>query len=168
MRQPWQVFSPAGRTIAKAGAIGGALLFVFAAVLAGCSTQRAAPTAPQFALTADDLVGKWGLASYRVDQDRARTEAAAKAACSNPYVIGKGPNGGAIMHLADQATPQELFVKTASDGAVYIGPQGQAGDTQDRHVLSYDTASLTAQWVNPDAAKRYGTLLYVRCGSAKS
>jgi hypothetical protein len=144
---------------------GGVLLCAIA--LAGCSTSRPVAT-PQFVITSDELVGKWGLASYRAEQDRARTETAAKAACSNPYVIGKGSNGGVMMHLADQATPQELFVKTSSDGAVYIGPQGPAGGPQDRHVLSYDAATMTALWVDPDAAKRYGTLLYVRCGAARS
>ena len=31
--------------------------------------------------------------------------------CKNPYVIGAGSSGGVIMHLADQATPQELRLK---------------------------------------------------------
>jgi len=145
----------------------GALLI--AGLLAGCGTQHsAAPAAPQFAVAPDALVGKWGLASYRSEQDRARTETAARGACSNPYVIGKGSSGGVIMHLADQATPQEVFLKTASDGAVYIGPQGQAGDPRDRRFIAYDPGSFTVQWVDPDAAKRYGTMLYVRCGAAKS
>ncbi|WP_413990810.1 hypothetical protein ACMDCR_01465 [Labrys okinawensis] len=152
-------------TAVRGKGAGGALLCAIA--LAGCSTSTPVAT-PQFSITSDQLVGKWGLASYRAEQDRVRTQAQAKAACSNPYVIGKGANGGVMMHLADQATPQELFVKTASDGAVYIGPQGPAGDPHDRRVLSYDPTSFTALWVDPDAAKRYGTLLYVRCGAAKS
>ncbi len=51
----------------------------------------------------DELVGKWGLASYQNPADRARTEKQAQAQCKQPYVIGAGGSGGVIMHLADQA-----------------------------------------------------------------
>jgi len=66
--------------------------------------------APEMPATirADEIVGRWGLASYQNPADRARTEAAAKAQCKQPYVIGAGTSGGVVMHLADQATPQEL------------------------------------------------------------
>ena len=56
----------------------------------------------------DEIVGRWGLASFQNPNDRARTEAAAKGQCKQPYVIGAGQSGGVVMHLADQATPQEL------------------------------------------------------------
>ena len=77
------------------------------------STPTAAPepgVAPEMPATirADEIVGRWGLASYQNPADRARTEAAAKAQCKQPYVIGAGTSGGVIMHLADQVTPQEL------------------------------------------------------------
>jgi hypothetical protein len=167
MRRSYEDFTRAGTN--RAGVRFGVAVLLFAALLTACSTPRSqAPAAPQFTLTSDDLVGKWGLASYRVDTDRARTEVAAKAACSNPYVIAKGPNGGVMMYLADQSALQELFIKTGRDGGVYIGLQGPAGDPRDRHVVAYDGASMTDQWVDPDAAKRYGTMLYVRCGAAKS
>ena len=48
------------------------------------------------------LVGKWGLASYHKDADRARTMKEASAQCNKPYVINQGPNGGVMMYLADQ------------------------------------------------------------------
>ena len=66
--------------------------------LAGCnSIGSSAPTVaavPNVAVTAVELEGGWGLASYRNEADRPRTEAEAKGACGNPYVIGKGANGG--------------------------------------------------------------------------
>ncbi len=135
--------------------------------LAGCGEQT--PTvaiAPQVAITTDELVGKWGLASYRADADQARTEVAARSACSNPYVITKGTTGGVMMHLADQAVPQEVFLKPASDGGVYLGPQGKPGDSHDRQIVSYDKGVMITKWLDPDVAKRYGTMIYVRCGAA--
>ncbi len=38
-------------------------------------------------IPAQDLVGRWGLAAYHKDEDRARTEAAARGQCSQPYNI---------------------------------------------------------------------------------
>jgi hypothetical protein len=58
-------------------------------------------------IRSDEIVGRWGLASYQNPADRPRTEAAAKGQCKQPYVIGAGSSGGVVMHLADQATPQE-------------------------------------------------------------
>ena len=61
------------------------ILLGCAALLAGCGTSSA-PTpvvaTPTVAVTSEELVGKWGLASYREETDKVRTEVAAKAACS--------------------------------------------------------------------------------------
>ena len=73
-------------------------------------------------IRAQELVGKWGLASFQNPNDRARTEKQAQAQCKQPYVIGAGQSGGVVMHLADQATPQELRVKGSRSGKNYIGP----------------------------------------------
>src|SRR5437879_10704591 len=73
-------------------------------------------------IRADEIVGRWGLASFQNPADRARTEAAARAQCKNPYVIGAGTSGGVVMHLADQATPQELRRTGSPNGKNYIGP----------------------------------------------
>ena len=136
-------------------------------LLAGCDTGRpTAAAAPQVVVNSGDLIGKWGLASYRVDTDLPRTEKAARQACSNPYVVTKGATGGVMMYLADQSVPQEVFLKTASDGSVYIGPQGKPGDKSDRQVVSYDNGTMVTRWVNPDVAKRYGTMVFVRCAVA--
>lgn len=112
----------------------------------------------------DELVGKWGLASFQNPNDRARTEAAAKAQCKQPYVIGAGGSGGVIMHLADQATPQELRLKGSPSGKNYIGPPGPAGGEQDREIVSFDGRVLITRFIDKDAATRYGNMVYVRCG----
>jgi hypothetical protein len=111
----------------------------------------------------DEIVGRWGLASFQNPADRARTELAAKAQCKQPYVIGAGSSGGVIMHLADQATPQELRLKGSPSGKNYIGPPGPAGGEQDREIVSFDGRVLITRFTDKDAATRYGNMVYVRC-----
>jgi len=114
-------------------------------------------------IRADEVVGKWGLASFQNPNDRARTEAAAKAQCKQPYVIGAGASGGVVMHLADQATPQELRLKGSPSGKNYIGPPGPSGGEQDREIVSFDGRVLITRFIDKDAATRYGNMVYVRC-----
>src|SRR5512141_2028924 len=85
------------RTVARLATIA-----TLTALLGACSgmslmspTPSAAPEAgmaPEMPATIrpDEIVGKWGLASYQNPADRARTEAAAKGQCKQPYVIGAG------------------------------------------------------------------------------
>jgi hypothetical protein len=40
------------------------------------------------------LVGRWGVASFHDNKDRRRTEAEARAQCSQAYAIAKGPTDG--------------------------------------------------------------------------
>src|ERR1700732_3694872 len=59
------------------------------------SSPPAAPepsVAPEVPATirSDEIVGRWGLASFQNANDRARTEAAARLQCKQPYVIGAG------------------------------------------------------------------------------
>ena len=114
-------------------------------------------------IRSDEIVGRWGLASYQNPADRARTEAAAKGQCKQPYVIGAGSSGGVVMHLADQATPQELRLKGSQSGKNYIGPSGPAGGEQDREIVSFDGRVLVTRFTDKDAATRYGNMVYVRC-----
>jgi hypothetical protein len=134
------------------------------------SSPTAAPepgVAPEMpaSIRADEIVGRWGLASYQDPKDRARTEAAARGQCKQPYVIGAGSSGGVVMHLADQATPQELRLKGSPSGKNYIGPPGPAGGQQDREIVSFDGRVLVTRFIDPDAATRYGNMVYVRCGA---
>lgn len=113
--------------------------------------------------TPEELVGRWGFTSYHREQDRARTEAAARGQCRQPYVIARGPNGGVMMHLADQRQPSELRLKGSASGKNYIGPAGDAGMAEDREIVSFDGRVLITRFVDPDAGNRYGNMVYVRC-----
>ncbi len=149
------------------------IVMALAAPLAGCgwipgptSAPAPAPAPAGPSIASDMLVGKWGLASYRKDADKARTETAARGQCNKAYVIGKGPSGGVMMYLADQPQAQELVVKAGDGGKTYIGPAGDPpGGQLDRELLSFDNNMFVTQWVDPDAATRYGTMVFVRCSS---
>lgn len=123
------------------------------------------PPAPEMpaSIRADELVGRWGLASYMNPADRARTENAARGQCKQPYIIGAGTSGGVIMHLADEATPQELRLKGSPSGKNYIGPAGPAGGEKDREIVSFDGRVLVTRFLDKDAAVRYGNMVYIRC-----
>ncbi len=125
------------------------------------------PTAPAelpSKYTPEELVGRWGYTSYQNPADRVRTERAARGQCRQPYVIGRGPGGGVLMHLADQREQSEQRLKGSSDGKNYIGPPGEpAGGPQDREIVSFDGRVLITRYVDPDAGKRYGNMVYVRC-----
>jgi len=138
---------------------------ILAAVLAGCATEPPPPpvvAAPS--ISSDALVGKWGFAAYHRDTDRTRTIKEALAQCNKPYVINKGPGGGLMMNLADNAQLSELVLKAGPDGKTFLGPPGDAGTADDREVLNVDPNSFTTIWVDPDNASRYGTSVYERCG----
>jgi hypothetical protein len=124
--------------------------------------EAAAPEVPA-TIRSDELVGRWGLASYLNAADRARTEKMARDQCKQPYVIGAGQSGGVVMHLADQATPQELRIKGSTGGKNYIGPAGPPGGEQDREIVSFDGRLMITRFVDKDAATRYGNMVYVRC-----
>ena len=111
----------------------------------------------------EEFVGRWGFTSYQKEADRARTINTARGLCRTPYVIAKGPGGGVMMHLADDRQPSELRLKGSSDGRNYIGPDGDAGQPQDREIVSFDGRVLVTRYIDPDAAKRYGNMVYVRC-----
>jgi hypothetical protein len=112
----------------------------------------------------EEFVGRWGFTSYQKEADRARTINTARGLCRSPYVIAKGPGGGVMMHLADERQPTELRLKSNPEGRNFIGPDGEAGVPQDREIVSFDGRVLVTRYVDPDAAKRYGNMVYVRCG----
>ena len=160
--------SVSARTAANLGVASALAIFLAACGSMSLTSPTAAPepgVAPEMpaSIRADEIVGRWGLASYQDPKDRARTEAAARGQCKQPYVIGAGSSGGVIMHLADQATPQELRLKGSPSGKNYIGPPGPAGGEQDREIVSFDGRVLITRFIDPDAATRYGNMVYVRC-----
>src|SRR3954452_17929163 len=155
-----------------------ALTALAAIMLSGCASQQfslgtsPAPEPPPAgaplpaSIPAQDLVGRWGLAAYHKEDDRARTEAAARGQCRQPYNISRGPSGGVVMHLADQAQPTELMLKGGPDGKNYIGlAEEPAAGQRDREIVSFDGRVLVTRFVDPEIAGRYGTSVYVRCGA---
>ncbi|CAA0086568.1 Uncharacterised protein [Starkeya nomas] len=146
-----------------------ALAAAAAAVVAGCATQQAAPPAParpQFTspISAQQVVGKWGLAAYHRQEDATRTEAQARQGCRQPYVINAGPSGGFMMYLADDAQASEVVSKQVGTGPTFIGlPDEPAGAKSDREVLRFDGQIMVLKWMDPEVAGRYGTMVYVRC-----
>ncbi|GLK82979.1 hypothetical protein [Ancylobacter defluvii] len=147
------------------------LIAAVAALVAACASTPQAPAPiepamPRFTspITAQQLVGKWGLAAYHRPEDAARTEAQARQGCRQPYVISAGPNGGFMMYLADQSTPSELVSKQVAPGPTYIGlPDEPPGSQADREVLRFDGQILVLKWLDPEVQGRYGTMVYVRC-----
>ncbi|MFI5410261.1 hypothetical protein [Kaistia sp. UC242_56] len=139
--------------------------------ISGCAsvTERVspsvAPATPNVSITTEDLVGNWGLGSFREEKDLPRTINEARRYCNNPYVITRGPNNGVMMYLADQSQPSEVVLKNAS-GRVYIGPPGPAGMPKDRQITSFQDGVIVAPWVDPSVTARYGTMVFVRCAPA--
>ena len=150
------------------------VLVLLALGLSGCATgpqieqpgqPAMVPTLPP-AFPPQDIVGRWGLAAYHKEEDRTRTEAAAAGQCNQPYVITLGPNGGVMMHLADQATATELRLKGAPGGKTYVGPaDSEPGGAQDREVVLFNGRILILRWMDSEVQGRYGTMVYVRCGA---
>jgi hypothetical protein len=164
----------------------GSMLRISAAVvtaglaLAGCSgtmpsflgggdqppPPAAAPAGPvgQPSLRAEDIVGRWGIASFHKPEDQPRTEAAARGQCNQPYVINRSSDGVAMLGH-DSPQVQDMMIKASADGQTYIGPGPDPGGADDRAVASFDGRVLVLKWVDPEVAGRYGTMVLVRCGA---
>jgi hypothetical protein len=154
-------------------------LFTIAAALSACGTVDGGVQSGASAVSApaqpgslaerptnmrrEQLVGRWGVASFREEKDRPRVIAQARSQCRLPYNIALGPNDGVMMHAADDAKLYELRLKGASDGKTYLGFEGPPGDWQDREVVSLTDREMVLRFVDPDANSRYGTFIYVRC-----
>jgi hypothetical protein len=122
-----------------------------------------APPALPPSLRAEDIVGRWGYSSYHREQDRARTEAAARGQCTQPYVINRSPSGGVLMLGHDSPTVEDMNIKGSAEGRTYIGPGPEPAGADDREVVSFDGRVLLLKWVDPEVASRYGIMVLVRC-----
>jgi hypothetical protein len=147
------------------------LAAALALTLAGCGggsgpvASSASVAAAPANIQTERLIGRWGIASYHTDKDRKRTEAQAKAQCSQPYVIAKGASDGVMMHVADDPKLYELRLKAGPAGKTYLGFEAPPGDLQDREIVSVSNSELVMRFVDPDANRRYGTFIYARCGA---
>jgi hypothetical protein len=164
--------SAASRPVApyKESCTGFAVAAVVGVAVAGCTlTSGEAPSSAAVeapaAFARERLIGRWGVASFHTDKDRPRTEREAKTQCSLPYTIAKGPTDGVMMHVADDPKLYELRLKGDSAGRTYLGFEAPPGDPQDREILSATDRLMTMRFVDPDANRRYGTFVYVRCGA---
>ncbi len=152
-----------GRWVAVTGAL----------LLCGCASPMtpltstpepvAVPEIPP-AIKPAEIIGRWGLAAFHRQEDRARTEVAARGQCKQPVNIGAGPTGGVMMYLADSDKLEELRLKGAPGNKTFVGPAGEAGAIQDREITSFDGRVMIMRFVDPEVAGRYGTSVYVRCG----
>jgi hypothetical protein len=152
-------------------------------MLGGCGTSgsfnfsnpfAAAPAPPPPppvqppSLHAEEIVGSWGMAAYHRDQDRARTQNAAKGLCGKPYEIQASANGGVMMLGHDNPQVQEMTLKGSAEGKTYVGPGADPAGTDDREVVSFDGKTLILKWVDPEVAGRYGNMILVRCEAGKT
>jgi hypothetical protein len=134
--------------------------------LSSDSSPQAAPmpVAMPPSLHPDDIVGRWGLAAYHRDQDRLRTEVAARDQCTQAYLIDHSADGNILMLGHDNPQPQEMILKGSVEGKTYIGPGPSPAGVDDREVVSFDGQVLTLKWVDPEIAGRYGIMVLARCG----
>jgi hypothetical protein len=125
---------------------------------------QAAPAgpAPRPSLAAEDIVGRWGIASFHRAEDQARTEVAARNGCTQPYIINRGSQGVSMLGH-DNPSMQDMMIKASQEGRTYIGPGPDAGGADDREVVTFDGRVLILKWIDPEIAGRYGTMLLVRC-----
>jgi len=155
----------------RKGAYRGALIATaIALIAAGCTltsgdVPSSAVTDAPPAFARERLVGRWGTASFHTDKDRQRTEREARAQCGQPYRIVEGPTDGVMMHVADDPKLYELRLKGDSAGRTFLGFEAPPGHPQDREILSATDNLMIMRFVDPDANRRYGTFVYVRCGA---
>lgn len=151
-----------------------AVVLIGALALAGCQgmsnpfeSAPPAPAAPSArpSIAPSDIIGRWGIASYHREQDRARTEVAARGQCKQPYLISGGSAGGVMMLNHDSPNIVEHLIKASADGKTYLGPGADPGGADDREVVSFDGRVLVLKWIDQEVAGRYGIMVLVRCGA---
>jgi hypothetical protein len=124
------------------------------AMAAGLFTLPAHAQSPR----TEDLVGRWGVAAYWDAGDAAKVQAAARSACSSPYVISRGPNGGAMMFESFEGRPREMQVR----GSQIVAASGEPRQTKD--ITSWTGSMLVFNYVEDEAKRKYGNMVFVRCG----
>jgi hypothetical protein len=136
------------------------------AVSASCGAFMVALVQADAALaqSAEQMVGRWGLAAYFRAADAELVTRAARNACGAPYIIARGPNGGVMLNQPDQPAKSEHVIKSSWGGQTYVGPAGEAGGAKDRAFVSFAPNQFVLRWVDPTVGNRYGVMVFVRCG----
>lgn len=124
----------------------------------------AASTLAAHAQTADQLIGRWGLAAYFRETDAAKVTSAARGFCNAPYVIARAPNGGVMLHQPDQPQQSEHVIAEGFTGRTTIGPVSDRSGAKDREFVSFQPNQFVLRWLEPSVANRYGVMVFVRCG----
>jgi hypothetical protein len=125
--------------------------------LAFMSLLVVAPAMAQAPRT-EDLVGRWGVAAYWKAEDAAKIQAAARSACSQPYNITRGPTGGVMMFESFEGRPREMMVR----GGQIVAASGESRQTKD--ITSWNGSTMVFNYVDEEAKRKYGNVVFVRCG----
>jgi hypothetical protein len=119
------------------------------------------PAVPALAQSVDDLVGRWGVASYWKAEDKAEAPGWARQGCGQPYVIEKNAAGNLMMYVADgELREVRLRGKTLTPTDRLEG----GAKKYEREITEFGPKSFELTWTNGGLAGRYGTVVYVRCG----
>src|SRR6516225_12162890 len=62
----------------------------------------------------EDIVGRWGMAAYHRDQDRARTIVEARDQCAQPFLIDRSPGGNILVLGHDSRGPAQAACRDMS------------------------------------------------------
>jgi negative regulator of sigma E activity len=116
-------------------------------------------TSAQSALKTEDLIGRWGVAAYWNEGDAAKITAQAKSFCSQPYIISKGKNGGAMMFEAFDGKAKEVVVQSGQ----IVAFDGSTRNTT-KIIQSWNGSTLVINYTDEEAKRRYGNMVFVRCG----
>jgi hypothetical protein len=125
--------------------------------LAAFVSFAALPAAAQ-SPSAADLVGRWGVAAYWKADDAAKVQAAARSACSQPYTITRGPGGGVMMFESFEGRPREMQVS----GGRIVAVSGESRQTKE--ITSWNGSMLVFNYIDDEAKRKYGNMVFVRCG----
>lgn len=117
----------------------------------------AAPASAQ-SLRTEDLIGRWGVAAYWSEGDAAKVTAQARSFCGQPYVVSRGANGAARMFEAFEGRPQDVVVQ----GGQIVAASGSPRAT--KRVQRWDGTTLVFNYVDEEAKRKYGNMVFVRCG----
>ena len=70
---------------------------------------------------------------------------------------------GASVAIDGQTAVIGAILKGDAGGRTYLGFEAPPGHPQDREILSSTNDLMTMRFIDPDANRRYGTFVYVRC-----